>query len=333
LNTLKCRSTLELGFGTWKIGFVVKRVLPAEGCALFRNYGFHNEIALFVNNRPSKTVALDDVFQAGSDWQLLEFGTVEIPIVGLGEMIRETLEGWFKHPSVHQNEEIDITVTLLWGPGKRELQDGYALYLEERSPVRVEVDGTFMTITVEDSTKLEFDGKISRLKFQNNDEFAGVEYEQLPEPLLKGEVRKAGGRGGVFEMTTVEERLKCNVDLAMEGNANGVNSFDLRAESASPLQTPKTPITLPPLQTSPMQRSQTRKSLHSTSGDLFSSSFYRSQASLSRQSRKIPNPCSIKKCPCKTRPQKEFGFFIDRCYAERQNEWYSALQGLDNDSQ
>lgn len=104
LNRLKCTGKLELGFGTWRVGFVMRRVLPAPGCALRKEYFFHEEVALSLNGTIEKCTTLSK--ELGTEWQLLEVGEVTVPGSGLGLITQEVYTGTLSHRSIQKGASL-----------------------------------------------------------------------------------------------------------------------------------------------------------------------------------------------------------------------------------
>jgi hypothetical protein len=241
---------------------------------------------------------------------MLEAGEVTIPSPGVGSLSKQTFNGTFSHPSFYQGEELDISISLLWGAGKRELQQGIATYesvddANNQFNVRVRQDGVFFSIC-DDANRLEFYGKFSNVPYHADPDDEGADFDMF----FKGEVRKAGKGGGTFDMGMQEEALKCTVDVALASNHTGNWSDSyaaLRPLTApiSPLRgggSPKTP------KTPGLGASGSLPSLTATVSSLSSV-------------RKRTTQCASKNCPCQFKPHSTYGFFIDRCFASRVSDW------------
>jgi len=206
MTRLKCSGSLELGFGTWMVGFVVRRTLPPLGCARRKDFHFHEDVALCINGTIEKCISLtESLGSTQPEWQMLVVGDVVIPNPGLGLLTRDTYTGTFSHKSLQKGKELDITVDLLWGLGHKELFKGTWTWGGQTYSLRCREEGLCL-VFVDDVSKLRFYGR-----YVDTDD--GV--------VFTGDVERSGAPGGEFEMTQCEEQLRCNVEVMLTGNETG----------------------------------------------------------------------------------------------------------------
>lgn len=290
LNRLKCAATLELGFGTWKVGFIVRRKLPIKGCVLHKEHYFHEKVAFSLNGMVEKCTSLSNELDSQQDgWQIIEIGEVQIPSAGLGLLSRDTFTGIFAHQAFQKGKDIEISATLLWGSGRRILFEGSWVFNGKKYDIRCEEDGV-MTSLIDDANKLVFIGRIT---------------DEGKDVIFSGDVDRAGEPGGRFKLTMQAETMKSSLEVVMVSN-----------DDAGVMQEVGRPVASPSGKTRSGSRAGLSHSASTPAGFTLPALTVPVPPSYKKQAH-----CQSKTCPCKTTPHSEFGFFIDRCYASRQSPW------------
>lgn len=215
LNRLKCTGTLELGFGTWRVGFIMRRVLPPQGCALRKEHYYHEDVALSLNGMIEKCTTLSE--ELGTEWSMLEVGEVTLPSSGLGLITQEVYTGTLSHKSIQKGKTIDISVNLYWSLGRKELYKGSWTFAGKTQALRYEEDGVYQSfMCIDDPSGIGLVGK-----WVETDN--GV--------VLKGEVEQNGMLSGEFLLTVCEDQLRCSVEIMITGNENGAQKKGLMYSS------------------------------------------------------------------------------------------------------
>lgn len=265
--------------------------MPAEGCALRKEYYFHDKVALSLNGMIEKCTTLDEEFgKAPTEWQMLEVGEVTVPCDGLGSLSRETYTGTFSHKSFQKGRSIDISATLLWSLGRKELFEGSWSFVGKDGqlkahPIYFEEDGMWLSF-IDPVNKLSFHGK-----YVDTDPTEDV---LKGDAVLKGDVERSGSVDGKFELTMREEQLRCSIEVMITGNENGSQQEGMMY-SSNAFSNKGGGFKLPALQV-PAQ---------------VSSAYWNSKSS----------KCVSKNCECNSKARSEYGLFIDRCYAFRRSAW------------
>jgi hypothetical protein len=266
----------------------MRRVLPVVGCALRKTFYFHEDIALSLNGVIETCTKLNDVLRPpAAEWQMVEVGEISIPSPGLGMLTKETYAGTFSHKNFQKGKTLDVSVSLLWSLGRKELFKSNWTIGGKSYPIIFEQDGSYLSF-IDEANNLSMHGKWI-------DTGAGdADAEAIP--VLKGDVERSGAAGGKFEMTMGDEQLRCTVEVMVTGNENGLQQEGMMYSSAA-FSKRAGGVLLPQLQV-PAQVAAS----------------YQSKAK-----------CASKTCECNTRKPSDYGLFIDRCYAFRQSTWIPNL--------